>query len=228
MANDLKNENMHFNINDVVEQCCAYFDGHQQFSEALLQAKDKFFQITGKVSESNRNFTLRMNTFLHWFAFDWELESIRLTPYEVYVKTLRGKVDASEFKILEEQINHVHSLFKFIKITKNGFTVIKDILNGQRYLVFDQNALFGVDKGTFFETRLYQVDSGFIFANYFVFHPLVVRRGIKKNIRLIRKQRKPLLPFLLRLQSYNYKWHKYRSIDIKSIYHFDDSYPEAK
>lgn len=228
MVEDQLTGKTNLDINEIIDQCCAYFDGNQRFSDALLRAKEAFFQKTGKISEKDQNFTIRMNAFLHWFAFNWKLAPIQVTPYEVFLENLRGRKNTPQFEALRQQRDHIHSLFKFVKFNKKGSSVIKDLYSGTKYEVPDQNALFGVDKGTFFETRLYQVDGVWTFASYYIFHPLEARRGITKKVKSIKKSREPFLPFLMKLQSYNYKWNKYRSIDIKSIYHFDDSYPKAK
>ncbi len=228
MPENQTTEETELDINEVIDQCCSYFDVNKYFPSALLEAKEAFFRETGKIGEKDQNFTLRMNAFLHWFAFNWKLAPIQVIPYQIYLEAMEDKWNSPQLETLKKQKNHIHSLFKFVKITKAGLSIIKDLYSGIKYEIPDQNALFGVDRGTFFETRLYRSNNALIFASYHIFHPLEVRRGISKKMKMIKKNREPFLPFLMQLQSYHYKWNKYRSIDIKSIYHFDDSYPKAK
>ena len=111
---------------------------------------------------------------------------------------------------------------------KNGNTIIKDLISGVKYTLEDENTLIGMAKDVYFETRLFLFNNQRCFCNYFIQHPSIVNKGIRKQLKPVKKEKKLVKPFLLKLHTFNNKYLKYRSIDIKSIYHFDQSKPEAK
>lgn len=216
-------------ITECVNRICSFFTEHRQMSDELLLAKEEYFRRTGLIRETDADFSNRMNAFLLWFVFDWKLTTIRCSPLSVYLEELEKKQKMDEYQFLKEQKEkHVHSLFQFVRITRKDLCYIKDLYSGKKYFIQDTRSMLGVDKGTYFETRIFFQGDEPYFANYFLFHPLNVRRGIRKVVKLIKKREEPIEPFLLDLHLSHTKWSKYSGIDIKSIYHFDNSVPEAK
>ena len=209
------------------ERASCYFDQHPVLSKELITAKEEFFITTGKIGENDNEFGNRMNSFLLWFLFDYQLPSTRTTPIDYYLTHLEKTDAAEDLKIIKAQKKHVHSLFFFVK-ERRGDIVIKDVYTGLKYNISDSRILIGHEKSAFFETRIFELDGIHYFANYFIHHPINVIKGIKRQIKQIKKNREPLKPFLLQLHAYHTKWNRYRNIDIKSIYHFDKSIPEAK
>ena len=209
------------------ENTSRYFDQHPVISKELIAAKEEFFTLTGKIGESDNEFGNRMNAFLLWFLFDFTLESTQTAPIDNYVTHLNEINAGVELTVLQSQKKHVHSLFFFVKEKQNQ-VIIKDIYTGQKYNISDSKVLIGHDKNALFETRVFEIDGTHYFANYFIHHPIIVRKGIKKRLKQIKKNKESIKPFLLKLHAYQTKWRRYRNIDIKSIYHFDKSIPEAK
>lgn len=214
-------------IESTFERTSRFFDQHPVFSKELVSAKETFFSITGKIGETDNEFGNRMNAFLLWFLFDWQLSSTMTTPVDHYLAHLEKSGLNEDFAILQAQKDHIHSLFFFVK-EKRDQTIIKDVFSGQKYTISDSRILIGQEKDAIFETRIFELDGAHYFANYFVYHPVIVRKEIKRSLKLIKKKKSPLKPFLMQLHSYHTKWHRYRNINIKSIYHFDKSIPEAK
>ncbi|PCI28848.1 MAG: hypothetical protein COB67_05395 [SAR324 cluster bacterium] len=217
-----------FSIEEAIDQITTYFDQQRRLSEDLLLARQEFRNKTGKITENDPHYRNRTQAFLYWFVFDWKVAATQTCPFWVYLEHLEETKNWKEYNLLKPQEEHIHSLFKFIKITKKGESVIQDLYTGKKYKILDADSLFGVDKGAYFETRLFSSNQTYQFADYFIFHPLEVCRNIRKNIKQLKKNKASIKPFLLQLHSFHTKWSHYRNIDIKSIYHFDDSYPEAK
>ena len=211
-----------------------FFDRISTFCETnpviakeIFEAKEEFFAMTGKVRDNEDEFNTRMNAFLLWFIFDRKPHESLYSPVSKYQIHLEKTGWFNELEVLNNQLVHVHSLFKIVKI-KNGITFVKDLISGIKYEIEDENTLMGMSKDIYFETRLFTFNDKRCFSNYFIQHPPIVNKGIRKQLKPVKREKKLIKPFLLKLHTFNNKYHKYRSIDIKSIYHFDQSIPEAK
>ena len=215
------------NFESIFEKISSFFATHNNLSEDLVVAREDYFQLTGKLNQSDLSFNNRMNAFLLWFSFDWRSSETLKTPFEIYCEemSLNGQlVDIDKTAALEK---HVHSLFEFIKMRKEVATV-QNLFNREKFYVFEPNFLYGSETGIVFETRLFRLNGKYRFSNYFIQHPTAVKKPIKKRCRQIGKRKESTKPFLFALHSYHTKWERYRNININSIYHFDKSLPEAK
>ncbi len=215
------------NFDEFFEKISSFYDQHPLLSKELVKAKEYYFNKTGKLSEMDHDFSNRMNAFLLWFTYDWRCSQNLSSPFEVYQEHLKRNNFLDEYSKTQGQDNHIHSLFEYVKI-KNGKTIIKDLYSKQKYQISDKKFLIGCLKGAFFETRLFKEEDDFYFPNYYIPHPIEVNRYIKKRNKQIVRKGESIKPFLITLHAYHTKWEKYRNIDIKSIYHFDKSVPEAK
>ncbi len=222
-----KDEEINSKIEALFERTSRYFDQHPVLSKDLLSAKDTYFSTTGKIGENDNEFGNRMNAFLLWFLFDYQLPSTMTTPIDHYLTYLEKNGMSEDLKILQAQKNHIHSLFYFVK-EKSDQIIVKDLYSRQKHSISDSRVLIGQEKDAFFETRVFELEGEHYFANFFIYHPVIVRKDIKRRIKQIRKKSESIKPFLLKLHSFHTKWQRYRNINIKSIYHFDKSIPEAK
>lgn len=205
----------------------SYFAENAELSKELVNARKEFFDITGKLAETDKNYHNRINAFLLWFTFDWRTGSTLKTPFELFLMDLRINGDRGSLKVFSELSDHIHSLFEFVK-TKDSSIIIRDIFTKSKYEINDSAYLMGISKGEFFETRIFRLNNRYHFSNYFIYHPFETKRVIIKQCKQLKKSGKSIKPFLFSLHSSHTKWGKYRNIDIKSIYHFDKSIPLAK
>ena len=222
-----KDAEINVKIEALFERTSRFFDQHPQLSKDLISAKDTFFSMTGKIGENDNEFGNRMNAFLLWFLFDYQLPSTMTTPVDYYLEYLEKKGLQEDYDILSTQKKHIHSLFYFIKEKKDEI-IVKDLYSRQKYRISDSRVLIGHEKDAYFETRVFELKGDRYFANFFIYHPVMVRKHIKRRVKQIRKKKESIKPFLLKLHLFHTKWKRYRNIDIKSIYHFDKSIPEAK
>jgi hypothetical protein len=212
---------------ELFERAGLFFEQHPRLSLEIVTAKEAYFSATGRIKESDRDFGNRMNAFLLWFLFDWSLTSGGGRPLDHYLAYLEEAQDAAAISLLRQQQSHLHSLFDFVK-RKSDICVIKDVLTGRKYKVSESRLWLDHTKGALFETRVFADDGVYFLANYLIHHPLEVRRGILKKVVGIRKANSSIKPFLMQLHASHTKWINYRHIHIKSIYHLDNSRPEAK
>jgi hypothetical protein len=208
------------------EQMGLFFDSHPTYSADLIAAKDWYFGVTGRIKESDQDFGNRMNAFFLWFLFDWNLPTGG-RPVDRYLAYLQETSTTREAELLHQQQAHHHSLFDFIK-HKSELCIIKDVLTGQKHKIQEGWTGLEHNKGSLFEARLFTDNGVNCLANYFIHHPLEVRRAILKKVARIRKEKSSIKPFLIQLHTFHTKWVKYRNIHIKSIYHLDNSRPMAK
>lgn len=220
-------ESLQQRFESLFEQMSLFFDQHPVWSKEVIAAKKLFFEATGKIKETDDDFTNRMNAFLWWFLFDWQASSIDRSPIEYYYEKLNLEQSGQERRLIEQQRHHVHSLFCFVR-EKQGRLVVKDILTNRKYVLWGNLPLLHHLKQSVFETRLFCDHDRYVIANYLIHHPASVRSAIFKRVGQIRKQKRSIKPFLLQLHAYHTKWRRYRNINIKSIYYFDKSLPEAK
>ncbi len=205
-----------------------YYSNNLILSNELIKARTDYFGLTGKLNESDSNFTNRMNAFLLWFTFDWRCCDTLKTPFEMFKYEFTDTV--SNEGLVDRLVkfdSHIHSLFESVKLS-NSQAIIRDLFTKTKYEITEPDFLYGSAKGTCFETRIFQVEGKFRFSNYFILHPPVVKKPIKKRCKQIHKKQESIKPFIITLHSYNTKWERYRNIDIRNIYHFDKSIPEAK
>jgi len=219
--------NISKDFNEMFDKINNYLSIDYKFSNEIVDAKEKYFEITGKVNDDDLDFSNRMNAFLLWFTFNWKVSPGNVSPFDEYIEYLKKKEEKSEQNLMENQKNHIHSLFTFIKI-KNNKTLIKDVFTSDKYNIKDIDYFNKVSKNTIFETRIFTFNNSFYFSNYFITHPNIAKKDIFKEAKNIKKNGLNKIDFLLKLHSFHTKWNRYRNINIKSIYHFDASIPAAK
>ncbi len=213
---------------EIFDKISGYFENHAELSNELVIAREDYFRLTGKLNETDVSFTNRMNSFLLWFAFDWKCSESLKSPFELFKQSvIDGKTGLMDLEAVADIEEHVHSVFDTKKLTDN-YAVVKDLYSKKKYEIVQPDFLFGSPKGTYFETRLFKIEGKYRFSNYFIQHPSEVKKDIKKRCKQLFKKGDSIKPFLIHLHSYHTKWERYRNINIKSIYHFDKSIPEAK
>jgi hypothetical protein len=213
---------------EIFDSISSYFEKHSELSNELVIAREDYFRLTGKLNETDVSFTNRMNSFLLWFTFDWKCSESFMSPFE-HFKQFVFKKDSTLVKgdMITDIEKHVHSIFDTKKLTDH-YAVVKDLYSKKKYEIVQPDYLYGSRKGTYFETRLFKINGNYRFSNYFIQHPPEVKKDIQARCKQLFKKGDSIKPFLIHLHSYHTKWERYRNINIKSIYHFDKSIPEAK
>ena len=219
--------NYKFTFDEFFEDINILFSKENKLNKELMIAKDYFFKITGKIHDDDNDFSNRMNAFLLWFIFDWKISPGNRTPLDEYIYHLKDNNLEEDRRFVETQKKHLHSLFKLVKV-ENNRTKIRDIFTSKKYIINGVEYFIGTPKNTIFETRIFLINEKYILSNYVIFHPNITKKSILKESKLIKKYGSNKKQFLLKLHSFHTKWKRYRNINIKSIYHFDESVPAAK
>lgn len=184
----------------------------------VYEAKKDYFENLGAIAEDDQDFENQMDVFMGWYIFDRPLEKHDLPPVYLYYRknssSLAGDAEPT-FKALTQA---KHSVFELVKQRDTSF-VLRDLSNGEKYEVQDEQARAGFSKGDIFEARLIPEGKGYVFANGFCFHPKEAYKFIESQMKKIREddsaQRTKLL---LKLGQMRNKQHRFPHIDVQHIY----------
>jgi len=188
------------------------------FYEEVKAARADYFDRAGRVAEGSEKFELQMNAFLDWYLFDRPLNKAQIAPVKLFVLEHLGKLPEEEREIFTNLTKSVHSLFELLKV-KNTDVYVKDLFDGEKYVVEESDINKGFNKGDIFEGRLIKLRDHLVFGTSFVFHPSEVKAYIVKQIKTEKFQdMKQRLKLIHRLATMKLKLEQYAHIDIKHIY----------
>lgn len=195
----------------------------QRYSEGpyydeVKRAKEEFFLRAGQVAEGSDKFETQMESFLDWYLFDRPLEKHDLCPVKLFVIQYGEKLDPEDRAIFDEISRSRHSLFELLKV-KNNDVYIKDLFEGEKYIIEESEINEGFTKGDIFEGRLIPFRGRLVFGKSFVFHPRDCRSYINKSIKRIKYlDEKQRLRLIHHLASMRLKLDQYPHIDAVHIY----------
>jgi len=204
-------------LNRKIEAAEQFISNDPTLSKYLLQAKEEYVAITGRLNEGEEGYLQRIKAFLIWFLFSWELPpKMEETPFSRFKNSLS---DQKEKEIAAAMEKNIHSLFLFEKKAKNGVHV-RDLFTKKRYFLAHLESFDGFENGFWFETRLFPVEGAYVVADYIILHPKSLLKAIGAQIKKYQPHPKAFFGFLLQLQNYYSKWKNYKKIDVESIYTF--------
>jgi hypothetical protein len=188
------------------------------YYEEVKLARNEFFERAGRVAEGSEKFETQMDSFLDWYLFDRPLSQSEIVPVKLFLIERLETVEPEDKEIYQNLTKSIHSLFQVLKI-KDFELYIKDLFDGEKYIVDEDQLNKGFNKGDIFETRLIHFRDKLVFGNSFVFHPVEVRSFILKQIKQIKyldsKQR---LKLMHRLAEMKLKMEQYTHINVQHIY----------
>ena len=118
----------------------------------------------------------------------------------------------------QELANSVHSIFEVLKV-KDAEIYLRDLFDGEKYVVDESELNKGFTKGDLFEGRLLKFKGTLVFGRAFVFHPKDVRSYILKQIKRIKYlDQKQRLKLLHKLAEMKLKMEQYNHISVNHIY----------
>jgi len=190
----------------------------------LLAAKAEYFQRTGEVFEDDKQFEMRMASFLDYYLFDRKRPESTRTPAEEFLDERAASVDAGEVSAFRSFTETVHGLFEVRKI-KPGTVRLRELFGGKEFDVSERRQTVGLEKGDILEARLIPFDGSLVFSSAFCFHPREATKAIKKEV----KRRKKVMPDAPTVQltweaaKRALKSDRYRQIAVDKIYDFESS-----
>lgn len=193
--------------------------------DELIAARAEFFKLTGEVFEDDKQFEMRMASFLEHYVCD------RVSP-------LRGKTPAVEYHgtLLVDAPDRaaaflpftrtVHGLFE-VKKLKPGLVRLRELFSGDDYDVSERRAMVGLGKGYVLEARLIPTfekpdDDVYVFSSAFCCHLPEASDAIRKEVKRRKKHEptRPPIDLVYDCARRALKADRYRQIAIEKIYDF--------
>lgn len=185
-----------------------------EFYEELKAAKETFVNRTGKIDEESDEYESRMNSFNHWYIFDYEREdSTRFI--EKYLEQNNNEVAKSL-----AEINY--SLFHFKKINFRKQIIINDVLHSEKFSLAKENGQLPLVEDDLFLGRAVKHNEEWYLLNGIVTLPREVLSILKKESKKVRKlnNNSEELGFLLNLERLKNRSIQYGHVDSNKIFNF--------
>lgn len=153
-------------------------------SETLVQAKEEFYERTGKIFPDDDFFNDRMSYFIDQFVFERPLglndDDPGQTIFEAYLKQNEANTPIQGF---------IHSIFSIHRINDKLLT-LRDLFTNERHKITrTEEANFqGIGKKDIFQGFIYQLESHKTLSRGLVFHPHTSHSIIKKHLKSLQKQ----------------------------------------
>ena len=188
-------------------------------------AKKEFFVYLLPSEENSHQFDIKMSQFLDWYIFDHSLTQTGLTPIQNVIeskkiqKTLQ--IDTDDLSILTDISHHYHSLFEFIKVSKDTIT-IRDLITHKKTQINKTSKISYLKKNEYFEARIALINKTYQALNGICVHPAEARKFILDQIKSVKKsgeyEQKKVFRKLARMY---FKVHQFPHIKIEYIYTSD-------
>lgn len=188
----------------------------EKFYEELKLAKEQFISKTGRIDEESEEYESRMNSFNHWYVFDYVREGGG-TFIEKYLKE-----NKEESEIKNSIANVKYSLYLFSKINFRKQIIIKDVLHSEKHILAKEHGPLPLVEDDLFLARSAEYQGEFYLLNGVVLLPREVYSVLKKESRKVRKLNNSTeeLGFLLNLERLKNRSIQYGHIDSSKIFSF--------
>jgi hypothetical protein len=153
---------------------------HRTFGpDHLINAKEEFYQLMGKVFPDDDFFNRRMSYFVDYFIFNRPVphhKDLTETPFQMY----RAQNSLSEGDIQSA----THSLFNVSRVSDQGL-VIRDLIAGEKYRIARgaQSSFEGITKKDLFQGFLYDLGTTKLLSRGLIFHPPASHALIRKELK---------------------------------------------
>lgn len=211
---------MHQDIKSHIENLLEIYTNNEYY-ENLVEAKEYYFSKTGKATEDDDDYELRMNAFTDWYLFQY-IPSDRKEPYAQTYAFDKNLV--ADFEKAFKNLNH--SVFEYCGSSLTGKAVLKDILHNNKITLPKEHPEISLVKGDLFLGRSFPYKLENYLHSGMCILPKEVKSIINKEAKKVRKLSDPQeeLEFLFFTESLKTKWSRYGHVEISRIF----VYPERK
>lgn len=187
----------------------------------LIEAKRVFFARTGEVFEDDKQFEMRMASFLEHYVLDRPTPSSGLTPARAcyLAKIAEGVPERSA--ALRALTETVHALFEVKKLESGKIRVV-NVFTDAEYVVTERRHFAGLTKRDVLEARLVHYEQAWFFTGTSCWHPPQAAPLLIKEAKKRRKKNDNQAPVELIAEAAqrSLKADRYRNIAISKIYDF--------
>jgi len=210
------------NIETALDNLAIYFTSNK-YQKEVLEAKAEYFSDVGIDDKENQRYEQWMNLFFEWFLFSRPLNGLSLPPaqFALEIDEFQQIMDGN-LELYRKLSNSHHSLFRFVKIKKDGSYFV-NLLTGKKVLVKGSVFAETLPKGAICDLRLVELDSKDLYCTKgFCAHPLDSEKFIKKQIKEYKKKSsKEIESLLLSLVRMFFKLEQYGHLESSQVYTFD-------
>ncbi|MAF79412.1 MAG: hypothetical protein CME60_14740 [Halobacteriovoraceae bacterium] len=219
---------MHESLRYLLEKVLIKYS-EKDFYDQLLEAKDFYFQRTGKVFEEDEDYESRMAAFNDWYVLEYRPSNADEQSPTFFEKYLSDHEALPE--IIEAIKGTTHSLFEYTGTSFKGQHVLKDILHDEKIILAKTHPAPSLVKGDMFIGRIVKYLDEYYLYNGLRVMPNDAASILKKEAKKIRKAHKKNEEgkaqseekFLFLAESHKTKWQHYGHVNVEKIFVFPKS-----
>jgi hypothetical protein len=206
---------------DITEKLMQFFSSGE-FQDEAIKAKIQFNDYAGVFDEAAADFEMKLSQFVDWYLFTRRLQKYGLSPIALQVERHLMPVSEEEKGYYVNLAGNRHSLFEFLKITRDDLHV-RDLFSDYKLVIKKSPVVHGFSRDEPFEARLVPHGDSFVFASAFCFHPKESTKYILHEVKRVKKMgdderalaREELL---LKLFKMRHKYDQYQHVAVGEIY----------
>jgi hypothetical protein len=205
-----------------LEQLIAFASAEPRKAD-LIAAKAEYFGLTGEIYEDDKQFEMRMASFLDYYLFDRRSPVTGRTPAQEVYEDKQRTGDPAQVVGFRAFTETVHGLFEVRKLGK-GAVRLREIHSGKDHNVTERRQMAGLEKGDILEARLIPFGGHLLFSSAFCYHPREASKSIVKEVKR-RKKATPPVPvddLVWECAKRSLKADRYRQIAVEKIYDFEN------
>lgn len=207
--------------NELTEKMMQFFSSGE-FQDEAIKAKLQFNDYAGVFDEAAPDFEMKLSQFVDWFLFTRRLSKYGMCPIALQVERRMMPVSDEEHPYYTNLANNRHSLFEFLKITKDDLHV-RDLFSDYKLVIKKSPVVHGFNRDEPFESRLIPHGDSFLFASAFCFHPKESTKYIHQEVKRVKKMGDDERPkaredLLLKLFKMRHKYDQYQHVAVNEIY----------
>jgi hypothetical protein len=186
--------------------------------DALLLAKESYFQLTGVLHEDDDDYEGKMNRFNFWYLFDNIPAQKEQPPALDYLEN-----STIEENVKNSLLNIRHSLFEYVKLSFKKQVVLRDLISNKKISLAKNHPSIGMLEGDLFSGRLALYEGENFVVGGQCLYPPKVKGILKKQAKKTGKigSTKEEEKFLLICEHLKTKGIRYGHIDLEKIFVFD-------
>jgi hypothetical protein len=189
----------------------------------LLAAKAEYFERTGEIFEDDKQFEMRMASFLDYYVFDRRSPLTGRTPAQEVYEDKQKTAPQDQVVAFRAFTETVHALFEVRKVGK-GTVRLRELSSGKDHEVTERRQLAGLEKGDILEARLIPFGGVLLFSSAFCYHPRGAARAIAKEVKRRKKKQPPAPPedLVWDCARRSLKADRYKQVAVEKIYDFEN------
>lgn len=187
------------------------------YYDLLIQAKDQYVKLTGRMDEDRDEYESRMNNFNDWFIFNFKRDDGRRI-IDDYIQD--NDIDPELAKAFH---NIKYSVFHFQKINFRDKIIFKDLLHDETIKLSKSAASVGMVVDDIFVGRVINYQNENYLLDGICMLPGEILSIIKKQSKKVRqtKDDEEEINFLIKLELLKTKSLHYGHIDYSKIFVFN-------